>query len=94
MENNLRKSDENDAVLLSIIPKRAFRPLTIEELEIKIQMKALIRNYERIMRWKKTLKKLIKYDFDYNFKKSLRLMDADRQKISKEIINSKSLYAC
>jgi hypothetical protein len=68
MENNVEKSDENDSILLSRIPREAFRPLTIEELEIKIQMRPLIREYERIMRWKKILKRLVKHGFDYNFK--------------------------
>jgi hypothetical protein len=86
MENNLKKSNESDAVLLARIPRERFKPLTIEEVELKIKMWPLINKYERIVRWKKTLKKLIKDGFDYNFKESIRLMEADRKKLSREII--------
>jgi hypothetical protein len=39
LQNNLRKSDEVDAQLLSMIPRDGFRPLTVEELEFKMKMK-------------------------------------------------------
>jgi hypothetical protein len=86
MENNLKKSDENDAMLLARIPREAFRPLTVEELELKMRMEPLVRKYRRIMLWKKILKRLVSQGFDDNFKEALRLMDADRRKISEEII--------
>jgi len=60
MENNLKKSDENDAMLLIRISKENFRPLAIEELRLRMRMEPLINKYERIMRWKKTLKRLVK----------------------------------
>jgi hypothetical protein len=63
-----------------------FRPLIIEELEFKMRMRPLIKKYERIMWWKKTLKRLIKSGFDYNFKESIRLMEADGRRVSGEII--------
>jgi len=90
IENNLKKSDENDAMLLSRIPREGFRPLMIEELEIKMRMRPLINKYERIVRWKKTLKKLVKDGFDYNFKESIRLMEAHWNRISEEIIRQVS----
>ena len=86
MENNLKKSDENDAALLARIPKEKFRTLTAEELELKMKMRPLINEYEKITRWRKTLKKLLKDGFDYNFKEVIRLMEASRWRISKEII--------
>jgi len=86
IENNLRKSDETDAVLLARIPKEIFRPLTVEELEIKARIRPLIRKYERIVRWKKTLKMLVKDGFDYNFRESIRLMEADGKRISEKIV--------
>jgi len=52
IENNLEKSDENDAMLLSRIPREKFRPLAIEELELKMKTKPLINKYEQIMKWK------------------------------------------
>ena len=88
MENNLEKSDENDAMLLVRIPRERFRLLTADELELKIRMRPLkeIRKYERIVYWRKRLKRLIKDGFDYNFNESLRLMEAGRKKLSQEIV--------
>jgi len=86
IENNLKKSDENDAKLLARIPREVFRQLTAEELEIKARIGPLIRKYERIVRWRKKLKKSVNDGFDYSFRESIRLMEADGKRISKEII--------
>ena len=86
IENNLKKSDENDAMLLSRIPREAFRLLTIEEMELKVKIRPLINRYERLVRWKKRLKMLVKDGYDYNFKEVIRLMETDRTRISREII--------
>jgi hypothetical protein len=86
LQNNLRKSDEVDAQLLSMIPRDSFRLLTVEELEFKMKMKPLINKYEKIVRWRATLKKLLSQGFDYNFRESIRLMQSDCGKISREII--------
>jgi hypothetical protein len=56
MENGLRKSDENYAMLLAQIPRDKFRSLAIEEVEIKARMRPLIWRYRWITRWKKTFK--------------------------------------
>jgi len=90
MENNLRKSDENDAMLLSRIPREAFRLLTIEEVEIKVRIGPIIRRYRLIVRWKSTLKRLIKLGLNYNFEESVRLMEADKRRISEEIVRQVS----
>jgi hypothetical protein len=90
VENNLKKSDENDAILLARIPREKFRQLTIEEMELEVKMRPLINKYEKIMRWKKRLKKLIKDGFNYNFKEVIRPMEAERKRISKEIIKQVS----
>jgi hypothetical protein len=58
-DNNLRKSDEVDAQLLSMIPRESFRLLTVEEIEFKMKLRPVIRKYEWLARWKKTLKILI-----------------------------------
>jgi hypothetical protein len=50
MKNGIKKTDENDAMLLAQIPRGAFRMLTAEELELKMRMKSLINKYERIAR--------------------------------------------
>jgi len=86
MENNMKKSDENDAVLLARIPKEKFRPLTVKEVEFKARMRPLINRYERLAQWRKRLKILVKDGYDYNFKEVIRLMEADRTRISREII--------
>ena len=86
MENNLKKNDENNAMLFSRIPREAFRLLTIEEIELKAETHPLINKYEWLVRWRKQLRKLVKDGYDYNFKESIRLMEMDRRKISEEII--------
>jgi len=85
-ENNIRKSDEVDAQLLLIIPKDGFRLLTVEELEFKIKLRPLINKYEQVIRWRVTLKQWLSQGFDYNFKESIRLMENDNRRISREII--------
>jgi hypothetical protein len=86
LQNNLRKTDEVDAQLLSMIPREGFRPLTVGELEFKMKMRPLINRYEKIVRWRATLKKLLSQGFDYNFRESIRLMENDSRRISREII--------
>jgi len=49
IENNMKKSDESDAMLLSRISKEAFRLLMIEELDIEMRMRPLIRKYQRMV---------------------------------------------
>ena len=44
-ENNVRKSDEVDALMLSKIPRECFKALTIEEIEKKIKVQPLINEY-------------------------------------------------
>ncbi|MCL7383129.1 MAG: hypothetical protein LZ174_02385, partial [Thaumarchaeota archaeon] len=46
----------------------------------------LINKYEKIVRWRATLKKLLSQGFDYNFRESIRLMENDSRRISREII--------
>jgi hypothetical protein len=87
-QNNLRKSDEVDAQLLSMIPRDEFRSLTIDEIEFKMKMRPLINKYEKIVRWRKVLKKLLSQGFDYNFRESIRLMQSECGRISGEIVRS------
>jgi len=83
MENNMRKSDESDAMLLARIPREKFRSLTIEEMEFRARMRPLINKYERLVRWKKRLKRLVKDGFDYDLRRVINLMEADRKKDSR-----------
>jgi len=86
MENNVKKSDENDAVLLAQIPREKFRLLTVEELEFKMMIRPLINHYEQIVRWRATLKRLMKRGFNHNFEEVIRLMERDRMKLTRKII--------
>ena len=86
IESNVKKSDEVDAMLLSRIPREMFRQLTVEELELKRKIRPLIRKYRRVMRWKKTFKRLMKSGFDYGLKEVIRLMTADGRRIARKII--------
>jgi cell fate (sporulation/competence/biofilm development) regulator YmcA (YheA/YmcA/DUF963 family) len=86
LENNLRKTHQNDAFILSRIPKEWFRELTIEEVEFKMKVRPLIRKYEWLVRWKKTLKILITKGFDYYFRESIKLIEKDLKEAAREII--------
>jgi hypothetical protein len=90
LENNLRKTHQNDAFILSRIPKEWFRELTIEEVEFKMRVRPVIRKYEWLARWKKTLKILISKGFDYYFGESIRLIEEDLKETAKEIISMTS----
>jgi len=50
------KSDENDAIVLSLMPKDAFRPVTLEEVEIKASLHPLIQKWVSLSNRLKTLK--------------------------------------
>jgi hypothetical protein len=86
-ENNLKKSDETDALLLSKIPRECFRALTIQEMERKVKVQPLINKYKLLSKRIKTLKMWIKHDgYDYRLRDSLRLMEENEEEIAKKII--------
>jgi hypothetical protein len=86
-ENNLRKSDEIDSQLLSMIPREYFRALTVQEMERKIKVQPLINRYELLSRRIKTLKMWIKHDgYDYGLRDSVRLMEEDKEEAASKII--------
>jgi hypothetical protein len=86
-ENNVRKSDENDALMLSKIPREYFKALTIQEMEKKVKVQPLINEYELLSRRIKTLKIWIKYNgYDYRLRDSIRLMEEDKEETAKKII--------
>ncbi|MCL7384330.1 MAG: hypothetical protein LZ174_08590 [Thaumarchaeota archaeon] len=90
-ENNVRKSDEVDALMLSKIPRECFKALTIEEIEKKIKVQPLINRYELLSRRIKALKMWIKGDgYDYRLRDSIRLMEKDKEETAKEIIKMTS----
>jgi hypothetical protein len=94
LQNNLSKSDENDALILSIIPREYFRELTAGEVELKIAVRPLVNRYEWIVEKRKILKQWKNRGYDYGFGESIRAMEADRLKISREIIGmiNRSIY--
>jgi len=86
LENNLQKSDEVDALILSRVPRECFRELTIEEVELKATVRPLISKYEWIVEKRKMLKQWKSRGFDYNFRESINLMENDRREIGREIM--------
>jgi len=89
IENNLEKSDENDVILLSKIPRDCFRLLTIQEIEKRVELEPLINKYELLSKRIKTLKQWIKNDgYDYRLRDSIRLMEKDKRDVVKRIIKS------
>jgi hypothetical protein len=86
-ENNLKKSDEIDSQLLSMIPREYFRALTIQEMEKKVKVQPLINKYELLSRRIKVLKTWIKHDgYDYRLRDSIRLMEKDKEETASKII--------
>jgi hypothetical protein len=86
-ENNLRKSDEIDSQLLSMIPREYFRALTVQEMEKKVKVQPLVNKYELLSRRIKALKMWIKRDgYDYRLRDSVRLMEKDKEETAKKII--------
>jgi len=91
MENNLKKSDENDVMLLSRVSRNYFRVLTIKEMERKIELDALISNYERLTRRIKILKQWIKDEvLDYGLRGPIKQMKREKKDIAKKIIKTVS----
>ena len=86
LENNLRKTHQNDAFILSRIPKELFKELTIEEVKFKMKLRPVIKKYEWLVKWKGTLKILISKGFDYYFRESIKLIEEDLKETAKEII--------
>jgi hypothetical protein len=85
-ENNVRKSDEVDALMLSKIPREYFRALTIEEIEKKIKVQPLINEYELLSRRIKALKQWVRNDgYDW-LRDDIRLMEENKKKLAEKII--------
>jgi len=93
LENNLRKNDEVDAMLISQVSRECFRELTIEEMELKVAVRPLISRYEWIVEKRKVLKQWKSRGFDY-FREAIKAMESDRKRIGKEIIKivNRSIY--
>ncbi len=102
LENNVKKNDENDALMLSKIPKDNYRLLTIDEIELKAQTRPLIARYERFVKWRRVIKQWLGYSdillVSEIFNQCIKLLDRLKEKTSREIIdvvkNSNSMYSC
>jgi hypothetical protein len=94
LQNNLKKSDEVDVLMLSKIPRECFRELTAGEVELKIAVRPLVNRYEWIAEKRKILKQWKSRGYDYGFGESIKAMESDRLKINREIIGmiNRSIY--
>jgi len=95
MEHNMKKTDENDATLLSKIPRDRFRLLTIQEMEKKTRLRPLINRYELLSKRVKILKQWIsgseeKDDLKNSIKLMIKVMEKEKKKVAKEVIQTLS----
>jgi hypothetical protein len=81
-ENGVKKSDEADAKLLSIVPRNYFRQLTIRELRLL----QLINMYERYTEWKKVIRQWAAAYPQTPFKKYVRELRSIRDEYGRRII--------
>ncbi len=96
IENNVKKSDENDAVTLSRIPRDSFRLLSIGELEFKTIMRPLIIKYEVLTRWEQIIKHWLN-DCDIPeiveaLKENVKLLERILREVSSKIIEKVEDY--
>jgi hypothetical protein len=81
-ENHVRKSDEADARILSIIPRNHFKQLTLEELRLL----QLINMYEKYTEWKRIIRQWATIYPQTPFKKYVRELYSIQSKLSRGII--------
>jgi hypothetical protein len=81
-ENHVKKSDEADARILSIIPRNHFKQLTIRELRLL----QLINMYERYSKWKKIIRRWAAAYPRTPLKKYVRELYSIQSKLSRGII--------
>jgi len=83
----MKKNDENDAIVLSLMPKDAFRPVTLEEVEIKASLHPFIQKWVSLSKRLKTLKRWESDGFESKllplFKKEL---EREKDRLEKEIM--------
>jgi len=81
-ENHVRKSDEVDARILSIIPRNHFKQLTLEELRLL----QLINMYEKYTEWKRIIRQWVAAYPQTPFKKYVRELRSIRDEYGRRII--------
>ncbi|MEM1977166.1 MAG: hypothetical protein QXX29_04635 [Nitrososphaerota archaeon] len=87
MEMNLKKSDEVDARILSIIPKEQFKELTLHEIVLKLELWPLIIRYEELVKKIEVLKIWMK-DWPEHSKAIKALLNSfrrEKRKIAKKL---------
>lgn len=92
VQNNVRKTDENDSKVLSLISKECFRNVSVEEIRRRMEMQPLIAKYEVLTRRIKTLKQWLKdgqtsEEIRKEIVKTSREFEKERSKIGREIIS-------
>jgi len=101
LENDARKSDENDALMLSKIPRDNYRLLTVDEIELKTTVRPLINRYEMLTKWRKILRQWLN-DCDIPeiveaLRENIKVLKKMLREVSREIIdvvkNSNSMYS-
>ncbi|MCF3653195.1 MAG: hypothetical protein L2C94_003405 [Aigarchaeota archaeon] len=90
MENNLKKTDENDAMLLSRIPQCSFKQITFKEMILL----RLIEEYERYVEWRMVIRRWYQIHPLNSFKECIRelrsLCERHARKIIREVRNDES----
>jgi hypothetical protein len=81
-ENHVRKSDEADARILSIIPRNHFRQLTIRE----VRLLKLIGEYEMYVRWGRIIRQWIRICPLDSFKESVKELRRITKQYARKII--------
>jgi len=82
-ESKVEKSDEADAKLLSKIPRRCFRELTLKE----IKLLRLINEYEIYSEWKRIVKQWMSLHALNSFKECMRELQSLQRHYARRIIN-------
>jgi hypothetical protein len=93
MESNVKKCDENDAIILAKIPKTYFKKLTVREV-ILLQ---IIDGYEKSTKWRRIIRQWMKsYPLD-SFKECIRelysMHDCYGRRIIEEITKDENYAA-
>jgi|GEM_PF-2549420 len=82
LENNLRKSDENDAILLLKVQRSCFKQLTVKE----VNLLQLIEEYRRYVKWRQKILCWMKIQPLHSFRECVREINKYVRNNSRRII--------
>lgn len=86
IENNLNKNDENDAYILSLIPKEFYKELKVKDVQVRSLMSDYILTDKEIVRLKN--KMAIKYkDIQEHIQTFIKILEKRKEKIGQELHN-------